>query len=203
MRLRRGGLTRASKHAHGGAEPPRTFVGGVGYSHLRDYSVGPVVVERLRARARSERWPKTVEIGDLSYDPVKIVHWLDGEDPPFARLVLIAAAARGRRPGTVTAYRWNQTLPDPEHIQARVAEAVTGVIDVDNLLIVTGAFGAAPAHVFVVEVEPGVEAMGEELSPAVARGARQAERVARDIALSPASAFPAPTGPLGGFGSEN
>lgn len=204
MRLRRGGLSPvAGGDPIDGADLPRTFVGGVGYSHLRDYSVGPLIVDRLRTRARSERWPETVMIGDLSYDPVKIVHWLDAEDPPFTRLVLLSAAARGRTPGAVTAYRWDQTLPDPEQIQARVAEAVTGVIDLDNLLIVTGAFGAAPPDIFVVEIEPVAEAMGERLSPAVARGADEAEEIARNIALSPGTPVPVPTGPLGGFGSEH
>lgn len=204
MRLRRGGLSPvAGGDSIDAADLPRTFVGGVGYSHLRDYSVGPLIVDRLRTRARSERWPETVMIGDLSYDPVKIVHWLDAEDPPFTRLVLLSAAARGRAPGAVTAYRWDQTLPDPEQIQARVAEAVTGVIDLDNLLIVTGAFGAAPPDIFVVEIEPVAEAMGERLSPAVTRGADEAEQIARNIALSPGAPVSVPTGPLGGFGSEH
>lgn len=182
---------------------PRTFVGGVGYSHLRDYSVGPIVIDRLQRRARTESWPDEIEVGDLSYAPVKIVHWLDAEDPPFDRLILVSAAARGREPGDVTAYRWDQTLPDSEQVQARVAEAVTGVIDVDNLLVVVAALGTPPADIYVVEVEPALEAMGNELTAAVARGARQAEEVAQRIAMTARSEDMPPTCPLGGFGSVN
>lgn len=201
MRLRRGGLRPPPRESSD--ELPRTFVGGVGYSHLRDYSVGPIVVERLERRARAEGWPDDIEVGDLSYDPVKIVHWLDAEDPPFDRLILVSAAARGREPGDVTAYRWDQTLPDSEQVQARVAEAVTGVIDVDNLLVVVAALGTPPADIYVVEVEPALEAMGDELTAAVARGARQAEEVAQRIAMTARSEDMAPTCPLGGFGSVN
>lgn len=204
MRLRRGGLKPAADSPGDPGEAlPRTYVGGVGYTHLRDYSVGPFVAGRLLERSRAEGWPETVGVGDLSYDPVKIVHWLNAEQPPIVRLVLVSAAARGRLPGAVTAYRWDQTLPDDEQVQARVAEAVTGVIDLDNLLVVTRAFGAAPRDVFVVEVEPQLEEMGEAFTPAVERGARRAEEVARSIALDPSAPASVPTGPLGGFGSEN
>ncbi len=204
MRLRRGGLRPLPGDSPGEeATLPRTFVGGVGYFHLRDYSVGPIVVDRLQRRARTESWPDEIEVGDLSYDPVKIVHWLDAEEPPFDRLLLISAAARGREPGEVTPYRWDQTLPDSEKVQARVAEAVTGVIDLDNLLVVLGALGTPPADVYVVEVEPALEAMGDELSPAVARGARQAEEITRRIVLTADADGMPPTCPLGGFGSAN
>lgn len=203
MRLRRGGLNPLPADASGEPTLPRTYIGGVGYTHLRDYSVGPLVIERLERRSKMESWPEAVEVGDLSYDPVKIVHWLDAEAPPFCRLILVSAAARGRTPGQVTAYRWDQTLPDSEQVQARVAEAVTGVIDVDNLLVVVGALGTPPPEIYVVEIEPLVEAMGGDLTPEVERGAREAEELARDIALAPGPKGLPPTGPLGGFGSRN
>ncbi len=214
MRLRRGGLSRkarpdaTSESSGPGAAPspaeapPRTFVGGVGYTHLRDFSVGPLVAERLAARAREEGWPERVAVGDLSYDPVKIVHWLAGEDPPYQRLVLVSAVRRGRPAGSVTAYRWDQSLPEPEQVQVRVAEAVTGVIHLDNLLVVLRQFGAAPRDIAVVEVEPEVEAMGEDLTPAVARGATRAAELARAIALGRGAPDLA-TSPLGGFASTN
>ena len=48
-----------------------------------------------------------------------------------------------------------------------MAEAVTGVISLDNLLIVAGFFDALPADVVVIEVEPEDEGWGEGFSPAV------------------------------------
>lgn len=178
---------------------PRTLVGGVGYRDLRDFSVGPL----LTCSLAEEPWPEVVRVEDLSYSPVKVVHRLQEETPPFGRLVAVGAVRRGRGPGTVTAYRWDRSLPAPSEVQARVAEAVTGVVSLDNLLVVTAALGAAPPEVFVVEIEPEVEAMGETLSPAVAAAAGGAAALVRRIALHEGGASPAPEGPLGGSRTTN
>jgi hydrogenase maturation protease len=82
----------------------------------------------------------------------------------YDRVVLVAAIARGREPGTVTSYRWDGQLPDDKEVQTRVSEAVTGVISLDNTLVVCGALGGLPDDVRVVEVEPASEQWGEELS---------------------------------------
>ena len=141
----------------------RVLVGGVGYRFLRDGSVGPHVAERLAERASDG-----VEVEDLSYHPVGLIHNLQ-ERPPYDRLVLVSAVERGRPPGTVEAYRWDGALPAPEEVQERVAEAVTGVISLDNLLIVCGALGGLPEDVRVVEVEPSDMSWGEGFSPEVER----------------------------------
>jgi Ni,Fe-hydrogenase maturation factor len=87
--------------------------------------------------------------------------------PPFERLVLVSAISRGRVPGTIVVYRWDGRLPDEDQVQARVAEAVTGVISLDNLLAVVGFFGALPEEVLVVEVEPEDEGWGDGFSATV------------------------------------
>lgn len=177
-----------------GSEPARTLVGGVGYHDLCDFSVGPL----LAARLMEETWPDTVTVEDLSYGPVAVLHRLGDEAPPFDRIVLIGAVRRGRDPGAIAAYRWDGDLPDTEAIQARVAEAVTAVVGVENLVIVVAALGGAPEEVYVVEIEPWVEAMGDDLSPPVERAAEEARRVAREIALAPPGATPVTVAPLGG-----
>jgi hypothetical protein len=73
-------------------------------------------------------------------------------------------------------------LPDAEEIQARVAEAVTGVIDLDNLLVVTRHFGALPAEVFVVEVQPVAIEFGMQPSSAVEALLPEVRRLARAAA---------------------
>lgn len=176
-------------------------MGGVGYTHLRDYSAGPLVAERLQCRAREEGWPAAVSVGDLSYDPVKIVHWLAAEDPPVDRLILVSAVRRGRTPGDVAVYRWDRALPEPEQVQVRVSEAVTGVIHLDNLMVVLAQFLDEAPDIVVVEIEPDVEAMGEALTPPVARAAERAEGVVRRLALD--GPGDVRTAPIGGFGSEN
>ena len=137
----------------------RVLVGGVGYRFLRDGSIGPWLSDRLAERAGNG-----IEVEDLSYHPVGLTQNLQ-ERPPYDRLVLVAAVNRGRPPGTVEAYRWDGQLPDRDAIQERVSEAVTGVISLDNLLIVCGALGGLPDDVRVIEVEPADEGWGEGFSP--------------------------------------
>jgi hydrogenase maturation protease len=133
----------------------------VGYRFLRDGSIGPYVADALAERAGDG-----VEVEDLSYHPVGLSQNL-AEREPYDRLVLVAAVRRGRAPGSVHAYRWDGALPDSREIQARVSEAVTGVISLDNLLTVCGALGGLPDDVSVVEVEPADEGWGEGFSPEV------------------------------------
>ena len=139
----------------------RVLVGGVGYRFLRDDSVGPHVSDLLAGRAGAD-----VEVEDLSYHPVGLSQNLQ-ERPPYDRLVLVGAVRRGREPGAVEAYRWDGSLPPVDEIQERVAEAVTGVISLDNLLIVCGALGGLPDDVHVVEVEPTEETWGDGFSPLI------------------------------------
>ncbi len=54
-----------------------------------------------------------------------------------------------------------------QNLQARVSEAVTGVISLDNTLIVCGALGGLPDDVRVVEIEPEDEGWGEGFSATV------------------------------------
>src|SRR6266545_1254041 len=85
------------------------LIAGVGYRNLRDLSVGPVLMDRLGQVA----WPYGVEVEDLSYGPVGVMHTLDarplcahhlrrwGEAPPAARwrLLLPLGASTARSAG--------------------------------------------------------------------------------------------------------
>jgi hydrogenase maturation protease len=137
----------------------RVLVGGVGYRFLRDGALGPHLADTLASRATVD-----IDVEDLGYHPIGFTQNLQAR-PPYDRIVLVGAVARGREPGTVSAYRWDHALPSQKEIQARVSEAVTGVISLDNLLIVTEAFGAFPDDVRVVEAEPADENWGEGFSP--------------------------------------
>lgn len=139
----------------------RVLVGGVGYRFLRDGAVGPYMADHLAVAASNG-----IEVEDLGYGPVGFTQNLE-ERPAYDRIVLVGAVARGREPGTVTAYRWDHALPSVKEIQDRVSEAVTGTISLDNLLIVTETFGAFPDDVRVVEVEPADEGWGEGFSPVI------------------------------------
>lgn len=178
--------------------PARTVVGGVGYRNLRDHSFGIVMSEELEPRAA----PPALEIEDLSYGPVAVGQWLldEARDAPIVRAVFVTAVARedGRLPGTVSAYRWDHALPSEEAIQAAVVDAVTGVILLDNTLIVTEWMGALPAETIVVEVEPLEHAFGDEMSPAVAAAYPRVRDLVMRLAVDEALGRTLPIAPLGG-----
>jgi hydrogenase maturation protease len=174
----------------------RVIVGGVGYRNLRDHSVGVAVIDRLEARA----WPAGVVVEDLSYNPIAVVQRLDDEpaDRRFERAVVVAAVERGRAPGTVTAYRWDGVLPGDEEIQRAVTEAVTGVIALDNTLIVAQHFAALPDEVIVVEVEPAVHEFGEVFSDAVTGVFDPVCELVARLATDAGAGTQLPRSPLGG-----
>ena len=175
----------------------KTLIGGVGYTNLRDHSAGGAVIDRLATRS----WPPAVSVEDASYNPIAFVQRLDDEpaDGRFTRAIFVAALPRpGRAPGEVSIYRWDGALPDATAIQAAVAEAVTGVISLDNTLVVARHFQALPAEVIVIEIEPETHEFGDAFSPAVARAIDQVERLLLDVATDPAASARIPLAPLGG-----
>ena len=143
-------------------ERGKILIAGVGYRNLRDMSLGPVLMDRLKLAD----WPQGVEVEDLSYGPIGVMHNLDARGP-YDRILFVAGVKRNRQPGGMYCYRWAHQLPGPEEIQARVAEAVTGVISLDNLLIIATYFGKLPRDVLVIEVEAADEGWGEGFSPHV------------------------------------
>ncbi|MDQ6776904.1 MAG: hydrogenase maturation protease [Actinomycetota bacterium] len=149
----------------------RVLVAGVGYRFLRDGSLGPYMADTLAPRAGNG-----VEVEDLGYHPIGFKQNLD-DRPPYDRIIFVAGIARGRAPGTVEAYSWDHALPDEREIQDRVSEAVTGIISLDNLLIVTEALGTLPDDVRVVEAEPADENWGEGFSPEIEAKLTEIEEV--------------------------
>ena len=176
----------------------RTVIGGVGYRNLRDHSLGIVMSDELEPHAN----PPHLLIEDLCYGPVAVGQWLLDEaiDAPITRAVFVTAIARedGRPPGTIAAYQWDRALPSDEEIQRCVTDAVTGVILLDNTLIVTEWMGALPKETIVVEVEPIEHAFGDEMSPAVAAAYTEAKRLVMLFATDHIAARALPVMPLGG-----
>jgi len=144
----------------------RVIVGGVGYPDLCDYSIGIDVQERLSEWAA----PPHVSVEDLSYNPIAVIQRLDDEPAGlrFGRAVVVSAVRRADRPtGTVSCYRWDGVLPSDEEIQRAVSDAVTGIIAVENTLVVARYFGSLPPEVVVIEVEPELHEFGASMSEPV------------------------------------
>ncbi len=177
---------------------PRTLIGGIGYRNLTDYSAGVLAVDALATR----EWPQHIAVEELSYGPIAVLQRLEDEtgDRRFARLIAVSSVARGgeRVPGTITAYRWDGALPSPDRVQEAVAEAVTGVIAMDNTLIVCRQFGALPRETVVVEIEPLQHESGEELSMPIAAIFDDVCALVTLLAMDDAAVMRLPTAPLGG-----
>lgn len=137
-------------------------------------SVGPELVERLRGLA----WRPGVEVEDLSFGAVHVMHWLQ-ERPAFDAAVIVAGVARGRVPGSVTCATWIAPAVSGEEVQAAIAEAVTGVISLGTLLTVLGYFAVLPRRVVTVELEPRDDDWGPEFSPVVRDALNEAVDVVR------------------------
>lgn len=154
------------------------LVSGIGYSNLSDMSFGRVLLTQLAEMS----WPEYVHIEDLNFGPIMILQWFEASPIKYDKMVLVNAAKRGRAPGALEVYRWHGQLPSEAEIQARVEEAVTGVIDMENMLIICQHFGELPEEVMVIEVEPENENWGLEFSPAVAAKVDEAiELVRREV----------------------
>lgn len=137
------------------------LVAGVGYSHLSDLSFGPLLIERLEEMS----WPESVHIEDFSYGPIGVLMRLEDDPVQYSRAIFAGAVERDRAPGTLNIYTWEGGPDDPEQVQARIAEAVTGVIGLENLLVIMDHFQVLPARTTVIELEPVEQEWGMDMTP--------------------------------------
>jgi hypothetical protein len=139
----------------------KIFIGTVGYHNLRNHSIGPALLPQLQKM----QWAEGVEIDELNWGPIAIVQKFQSLSTPYDRVILIAAIQRPERKiGEITVYKWMGKLPDDELIQRCIGDAVTGVISVENLLIIGEHFKIWTGETFVVDIEPGSEEAGEDFT---------------------------------------
>ncbi len=136
----------------------RTLIGIVGYyGFVRGYPLGPELMQRLQALP----WPGDVEIREMNWGPVAIVQDLQAQALKPERVVLVGTLDRGLAEGSVSARRWVDGTLDLAAVQRRMFEAVTGVISVDNLLVVGAHFGVWPSQTFTVELQWPESGLGD------------------------------------------
>jgi len=140
------------------------FIGTVGYHNLCNHSIGPALLPQLQKMA----WAAGVEVDELNWGPIAVVQKFQALTVPYDRVILLAALERpGRNIGDISVFQWRGKLPDEDLIQRCVGDAVTGVISIENLLIIGEYFKIWPVETFVVDVEPGPEQAGEDFTEAV------------------------------------
>ena len=127
-----------------------TVVGIVGYfQFLRGYPLGPELMTRLRTAP----WAKGLDIREMNWGPIAIVQDFQAQSVRPDRVVLIGAVDRGLPSGTVSCHRWVGGTLDPLAVQRRVFEGVTGVISLDNLIVIGAHFGVWPDDLLTVEMQ--------------------------------------------------
>lgn len=136
-----------------------TLIGIVGYTPVLDcYPLGPRLMSKLEQAFADHT---DVAIENMTWGPIHIVQrFQDPDVTPPNRLVLIGNAATSHHPGKVQAYRWaGGPLPE-QAIQERVYEAVTGIVDIENTLVIGDHFGIWPKDCFSIEVDMQADAFG-------------------------------------------
>ena len=136
----------------------KTIVGTVGYHILGNHSLPPMLLPHLKEL----NLPEYVAVEELNWGPVAVVQMFEAEQPPYERVIILCAIERlGRSIGQVDVFQWKGRLPDEGQIQACVGDAATGVISVENLLVIGEYFKIWHDEVYLVDVEPGPEVAGE------------------------------------------
>ena len=141
------------------ASNKKTLIGTVGYHILGNHSMPPMLFPHLSALSL----PEYIKVDELNWGPVAVVQMFEAETPPFTKVIILCAVEReGREIGEIDVFKWLGKLPDEEQIQACVGDAATGVISVENLLVIGEYFKVWKGEVYLIDVEPGPEVAGEQ-----------------------------------------
>ena len=136
-----------------------TLIGIVGYTPVLDcYPLGPRLMAKLETSFADR---PDVVIENMTWGPIHIVQrFQDPEVEAPDRLILIGSASTSQEPGKVDVYRWaGGPLPE-QVIQERIYEAVTGIVDIENTLVIGDHFGIWPKDCFSIEVDMQADAFG-------------------------------------------
>jgi hypothetical protein len=135
------------------------LIGVVGFSPLVDtFPLGPRLMQHLQAGP----WPgvaATVE--NMTWSPIHIVQRFEDGSLKADRLVLVGAADVCRDPGRISCHHWQGGSLPPDVLQERVYEAVTGIVSLDNTLMIGEHFGVWPDEVLTVELDMTPQTFGE------------------------------------------
>lgn len=162
-----------------------TLIGIVGLTPVVEaYPLGPRLLAGLEERLRNA---PGVRIENMSWGPIHIVQqFQDAPESCPSRLVLIGAASVAGKPGRVRAFRWKGGKLPEALVQERVYEAVTGVVDLENMLMIGEHFGIWPDQCWSVEADIPADTFGNMVMSESA-GQQQDADMAAALGFSPAA----------------
>lgn len=166
---------------------PSTLIGIVGFTPVLDcYPLGPKLLAALEAGLIGR---DDVAIENMSWGPIHIVQRFQDEGAARPRrLVLVGGAAVSLRPGRVRAFRWLGGSPPAQAMQERIYEAVTGIVDIENTLIIGTHFGVWPEETYSVELDLAADTFGRMVI-AANQGSADDRALARELGFSPQAAI--------------
>ena len=148
----------------------RTLVAGVGNVFLGDDAFGVEVIRQLAGQPQ----PPGVEIRDFGIRGVHLAYdLLNGCD----LFVLVDAAARGEKPGTVTVLEVE--VPDAGELAGPVIDAHS--LTPDGIFALLAQLGGRPGRSLLVACEPADLDAGMGLSEPVQQAVPHAVRAVREI----------------------
>ncbi|MBA3667710.1 MAG: hypothetical protein H0W65_08305 [Sphingomonas sp.] len=169
------------------AKAAEVLIGIVGYSPVIDsYPLGPKLMNGLKARIENRH---DIAVENMTWSPIHVVQRFQDEGAIRPRrVVLIGAAAVSVAPGQVRGFRWGGGTVPGAAMQERIYEAVTGVVDLENTLIIGSHFGVWPDEVFCVEVDLPADTFGNMV---IADSLGDQARVGSDSGFSPSAVIAA------------
>lgn len=164
-------------------DAPTVMVGIVGYSAVvESYPLGPKLLEELEEIFGDD---PNVLLENFTWSPVHIVQRLQGGEMTRPdRIVLVGLAAGSIRPGTVTAHRWIGGTQPEVKVQERIYEAVTGIVDLENTLMIGSYFKVWPDECLTVEADLAPDTFGR-LVMAENKKQDSEEELTNDLGYSP------------------
>lgn len=159
----------------------KVLIAGVGHPNLQDLSFGQALLGYLE----KQYWTKKIDLENLSFGAIAVLQWFQDHPGKYDRVIFVSAAEReGRDSGTLEVYKWDFPELDEETVQECVAESVTGIISLDNLLYILQHFKALPKDVWIFEIEPVESEIGFECSTEVAEKFDEYEEIIKERALA-------------------
>jgi len=159
----------------------KVLIAGVGHPNLKDLSFGQVLLPHLK----KQKWAENFDLENLSFGAIAVLQWFQDFPGKYEKVVFVSAAERERRaPGTLDVYKWNFAPLNEEVVQECVAESVTGIISLDNLMMILQYFKALPPEVVVLDLEPIDSEIGFECSPEITARFDEFSEIVREKAMA-------------------
>ena len=159
----------------------KVLIAGVGHPNLKDLSFGQVLLPHLK----QQKWAENFDLENLSFGAIAVLQWFEDHPGKYDRVVFVSAAERaGRKPGTLDVSDWDFAPLDEVVVQECVAESVTGIISLDNLMMILQYFKALPPEVVVLDLEPMTSEIGFECSPEITARFDEFSEIVREKATA-------------------